>query len=778
MGILAIILAAAPAFGESSEITFGPSGKPTAIQMTEDRKYEIPVIVVAEGAPVLSSPKKASPVIRNAPYGSSYYLTDTQEESGRKYYLAAERSMKFVGWFREEDVLLTQQAEKESHGIFRKALIVNEWKTMTAGTNITGASALDGPGLKGTTPYKSLRELGLFKFYFVYKRSKASDGKDYFLLGLKPHIDAVSKAKDTLTGWVEADRIQQWDTRQALQFQKDTLEKRIAGLSASIKADGGGGVSIYETEDELRASLKGETKVGDEPLTAAASEDTRMKAQWSHAVQRYPLISAKANDLVPKAGQFLQVGYIGDQIFAGKVVSKDKPPGGATAAQLDEQRAKFKEVVKKMQAIDIAFVVDTTGSMQPWVEATRKAVSDIASGLDKSFEAADRPRIRYSVTCYRDYCDIPTTYLIRRLPFTENAREVDKFLAEEKAEGGGDPPEAVFHGLDQAIASGEKEVTQFSYKVLILVGDAGNHPVDERGYTVSSIAKRIKDAHYEFASVQVVDPDKIDSQEEYKLFRDQTKAIRDQIVYGNKRPIETGDPAKVAEEIARRSFEYASELANAKAGAVVIDSGGGLRAVEQKYGVRTAERITRAMEAGGINVNLFLEKSVQIFGRGWTTENTTDGVAQNEIVLLVEKPTLEVLIGMIADLTQNPPNKTDISAVWGKVLKNSLGETSEDKPIAEMIENHLGLPIRTKILTYSLKQLATLDETVLKQAWDDLDRAKQQVSAFLNEKNVAFGEETMPNGIKKIVVKDLGTRTVWWQGEDQEYAWMKLTELP
>jgi len=760
----AVLASCAYAAEESSGAGSGTSGK-----------TQIPIIVVSEGAPIFSAPTSAGVVVGKAAFGSNYVLADSAEkEPGRKCHLAVGQDMKVVGWFREEDVLLTQQPEKEAPGFYRKAFVVNEWKTMTAGTEITGASALDGPGTNGTTPYRPLRELGLFRVYFVYKRSKTQDGREYFLLGLKPQIDSVSKARDTLTGWVEGDRIQQWDTRQALQFQKDTLEKRIAGLSASIKAEGGGGASIFETEKELRAFLKGETKVGEESLTPVVSEDTRVKEQWSPTVVRYPLISAKENDLVPKAGQILQVGYISDQVFAGEAPAKDKPESGGTA----EQSAKFKDIVTKMQAMDIAFVVDTTGSMEPWVEATRKAVSDIGSGLEKSFDAAERPRVRYSVTCFRDYCDVPTTYLTRRLPFTDIAREVDKFLAEQTTEGGGDPPEAVFYGLDQAIAGGEKEVTPLSYKVLILVGDAGNHPVDERGYTVTGIAKRIKEAHYEFVSVETIDPERIDSMAECKLFREQTKAIRDQLGYGNKTPIETGNPAKVTEEITRRVLEYANELKVAKAAAMAINSGGGLRAVEQNCGVRVAARITGALEAKGISVDVFLEKKAQIFGRGWTTENTTVGVAQNEIVLLVDQLSLEALVGMIADVTQNPPNKSDLAAIWQRMIRLNAGAPPEELTLDQLEALRLSLPVRANILKYSLKELVNLDEKEVGEIWSRLALNKIQISAFLNERNVEFGEETTPGGARKLVVKDSGVRTVWWQGEDLKYAWIKLSELP
>src|SRR5205823_4519059 len=139
---------------------------------------------------------------------------------------------------------------------------------------------------------------------------------------------------------------------------------------------------------------------------------------------------------------------------------------------------------------------DSTGSMQPYFGSAAQAVQTITEYLGREYgKGSERPDIRYSVVFYRDYIDEgrpngkpqpgdpPVTYLVKRLPLTGNVEAVVRFLEEEKnalCNGcGGDEPEAVFHGIDYAISSAANEVRN-GLRAIVLIGDKGNHPIDER----------------------------------------------------------------------------------------------------------------------------------------------------------------------------------------------------------------------------------------------------------------------------------------------------------
>lgn len=94
--------------------------------------------------------------------------------------------------------------------------------------------------------------------------------------------------------------------------------------------------------------------------------------------------------------------------------------------------------------LDIVFVLDTTGSMSPYIEATKKTIiSTIQSYLQKSKDA------KFGIVAYRDFPPQDNSYItnIQNLQSGENTL---KFLEDLHASGGGDAPEAVLKALYDA----------------------------------------------------------------------------------------------------------------------------------------------------------------------------------------------------------------------------------------------------------------------------------------------------------------------------------------
>lgn len=120
--------------------------------------------------------------------------------------------------------------------------------------------------------------------------------------------------------------------------------------------------------------------------------------------------------------------------------------------------------------MDVAFVVDTTGSMKDDIRAVRDSLSEIVNhitGRTKDLE------IRFGVVSYRDHPPQDKSYVTRVFDFTDNVKRVKKIIADLRPSEGGDTPEAVADGLYDARTklSWEKD----SYKVMLLVGDAPPH---------------------------------------------------------------------------------------------------------------------------------------------------------------------------------------------------------------------------------------------------------------------------------------------------------------
>ncbi len=117
--------------------------------------------------------------------------------------------------------------------------------------------------------------------------------------------------------------------------------------------------------------------------------------------------------------------------------------------------------------LDLALVVDTTGSMGDELEYLKVEIDNIAAAVRERFPNVDQ---RYSLILYRDQGD---QYVTRTFDFTSSLHDFRNTLAKQSAAGGGDYPEAMHLALDQAThLSWRKTKTA---RVLFLVGDAPPH---------------------------------------------------------------------------------------------------------------------------------------------------------------------------------------------------------------------------------------------------------------------------------------------------------------
>jgi hypothetical protein len=124
---------------------------------------------------------------------------------------------------------------------------------------------------------------------------------------------------------------------------------------------------------------------------------------------------------------------------------------------------------KSRPQMDVAFCIDTTGSMQPEIDNVKAKVKELVSKLSGGKPA---PIIRVGLVAYRDRGD---QYVTKVFPFTENIDEMVKDISQLQAAGGGDGPEAVNQGLHSAVSDLQWDKNKKTAKILFLIGDAGPH---------------------------------------------------------------------------------------------------------------------------------------------------------------------------------------------------------------------------------------------------------------------------------------------------------------
>jgi Mg-chelatase subunit ChlD len=122
--------------------------------------------------------------------------------------------------------------------------------------------------------------------------------------------------------------------------------------------------------------------------------------------------------------------------------------------------------VRRGPRLEVAFVIDATGSMDPYIAEVRTRIRAIAEELATGDPP---PQVRFALVAFRDRGD---DYVTKVAPFgTLDA--VKTALAGTEAGGGGDTPEAVVLGLRDAVETldwtdRDREVL----KLIYLVGDA------------------------------------------------------------------------------------------------------------------------------------------------------------------------------------------------------------------------------------------------------------------------------------------------------------------
>ena len=116
--------------------------------------------------------------------------------------------------------------------------------------------------------------------------------------------------------------------------------------------------------------------------------------------------------------------------------------------------------------IEVAFVLDATGSMGPWIAQARERIKAIADDLATG---DPRPDARFALVRYRDRGD---AFVTQTVPFMSDIEAMRAALDATQAKGGGDSPEAVIEALQAALTELKWSPRKDVLKLVYLVGDA------------------------------------------------------------------------------------------------------------------------------------------------------------------------------------------------------------------------------------------------------------------------------------------------------------------
>ncbi|TMA38444.1 MAG: VWA domain-containing protein [Deltaproteobacteria bacterium] len=174
--------------------------------------------------------------------------------------------------------------------------------------------------------------------------------------------------------------------------------------------------------------------------------------------------------------------------------------GGGAGWSLGSAFGKYVGGLRKV-GLDVAIVVDATGSMQSIIDDLKRRMDDLAATLQRLV-----PTARVGAVAYRDRDEGkgPTgprqseDFLVKWTDLTFNVKKVQAFFNGIVAEGGGDWPEAVRAGLETAMR--QMKWRSDAKKVIIIVGGSPPHEED-----VPVVRKLVTEWHAKGGVISTID---------------------------------------------------------------------------------------------------------------------------------------------------------------------------------------------------------------------------------------------------------------------------------
>lgn len=134
--------------------------------------------------------------------------------------------------------------------------------------------------------------------------------------------------------------------------------------------------------------------------------------------------------------------------------------------------------------LDLAFVVDATGSMGDEIYYLQSELLDVLKKVEARLKNTD---VRYGSVFYRDKGD---EYVTRKFDFSDKAEDLISFIKKQNAGGGGDTPEAVVEAMQVSIDE-LKWSNGNSTKIMFLILDAPPHQSEKN---IQKLYDKIKTA--------------------------------------------------------------------------------------------------------------------------------------------------------------------------------------------------------------------------------------------------------------------------------------------
>lgn len=303
-----------------------------------------------------------------------------------------------------------------------------------------------------------------FSFFYVLPAEDGGDAREKN--GFVRVATAASVARET--GWLPVKDVVFWAHAQVVGFRQAADRQRML---------------FFAKKQESANWLKQPDAAG----KLAISREPDESASFSF----FPLLDISSVDHEGYPTDIYKVAYVGGAA-ASQSKAKDWDPAKRPSQNFEHRETAI--TAERLSAefkLQIVFVIDSTASMGPWIDAMKEVVQRVVAALNE--RPGTKDRVEFALVAYRDQVDPADTNAVQAIEyvtkigsnFTSNLSDVSTALSNTSAASvsSEDVPEDILAGL--VVALQDLNWDRAASKHIILLGDAPAQ-VDTDGYKNTS----------------------------------------------------------------------------------------------------------------------------------------------------------------------------------------------------------------------------------------------------------------------------------------------------
>lgn len=439
----------------------------------KDRKIGWWVVVDRDNVPVYQT-ENGNPTSKQLKFGSAYYVVEESDNwvklvDALVNEVRIVRTREEIGWVKKENLLLWNKSLVNPRTkIHLKALLLNKFEEVR---NIPCDKQDLVKVYKSPTGNDLMEDLNIYRFYFVYKKEGSR-----LLLGQLSGLSYVDNS--ILLGWVDKERVADWNTRVALEpnFTQAGYDERKANPKFRIA----GFANAFDAEEFAKGEGNPEVKWTRDPVIPGTDVTKNDPKRFSGGFMRFPLLNIGGgvkNQVLPYFSSAVCDNVaLKIQCVDGRAVKVIKVPVEKQVA-LNEG---VEELLKASKRFNVVYVIEGTGAMYGFKESIASSVDAIKSAIIAASgnSDAEKPSVQFGAVIYKDvpeHADSKSPWnSLQTLRMTENMNKVKDFIRTStysNPKSNGNYPAQNF-GINEAVklANFKKDETN----ILIVVGSKGD----------------------------------------------------------------------------------------------------------------------------------------------------------------------------------------------------------------------------------------------------------------------------------------------------------------